>query len=149
MARHFKLSHLFPLFVAVAHTLGGIVPFFAEDAGIRSFGLSERFADSSIAQACFVLDGARLSVLGMVQLCKGLAPRLAVCYGRIVDPAEPDLGNYSGKAGDLGRALARDITSPLPSGGAPGALRLGPYYGLSQGYNGVRKPLLLPSFEAS
>ncbi|KAK2777590.1 hypothetical protein CKAH01_11973, partial [Colletotrichum kahawae] len=27
----------------------------------------------------------------------------------IVDPAEPDLGNCSGKAGDLGRALARDI----------------------------------------
>ncbi|KAK2752495.1 cytochrome b5, partial [Colletotrichum kahawae] len=33
----------------------------------------------------------------------------AVCHGRIVDPAEPDLGNCSGKAGDLGRALARDI----------------------------------------
>ncbi|KAK2729170.1 hypothetical protein CKAH01_19176, partial [Colletotrichum kahawae] len=56
----------------------------------------------------------------------------------IVDPAEPDLGNCSGKAGDLGRALARDITSPLPSGGAPAALRLGPYYGLSQGCNGAR-----------
>ncbi|KAK2730298.1 tyrosinase central domain protein, partial [Colletotrichum kahawae] len=36
----------------------------------------------------------------------------AVCYGRIVDPAEPDLGNCSGKAGDLGRALARDTTLP-------------------------------------
>ncbi|KAH0423730.1 hypothetical protein CcaCcLH18_11981 [Colletotrichum camelliae] len=32
----------------------------------------------------------------------------AVCYSRIVDPAEPDLGSCSGKAGDLGRALARD-----------------------------------------
>ncbi|KAK2765870.1 methyltransferase domain-containing protein, partial [Colletotrichum kahawae] len=26
----------------------------------------------------------------------------------IVEPAEPDLGSCSGKAGDLGRALARD-----------------------------------------
>ncbi|KAH9231371.1 hypothetical protein K456DRAFT_1727041 [Colletotrichum gloeosporioides 23] len=25
-----------------------------------------------------------------------------------LDPAEPDLGSCSGKAGDLGRALARD-----------------------------------------
>ncbi|KAK2778529.1 hypothetical protein CKAH01_11774 [Colletotrichum kahawae] len=30
----------------------------------------------------------------------------------IVDPAEPDLGNCSGKAGDLGRALARDTYGP-------------------------------------
>ncbi|KAK2728365.1 hypothetical protein CKAH01_11062 [Colletotrichum kahawae] len=62
-----------------------------------------------------------------------------------MDPAEPDLGNCSGKAGDLGRALARDITSPLPSGGAPAALRLGPYHGLSPGRNGARKPPLLLS----
>ncbi|KAH9232044.1 hypothetical protein K456DRAFT_54530 [Colletotrichum gloeosporioides 23] len=68
MPRPFKLAHLFPLSVAVAHTIGGVVPFFAEDAGIRSFGLPERFAESSIAQACFILDGARLSVLGTVQL---------------------------------------------------------------------------------
>ncbi|KAF3808034.1 hypothetical protein GCG54_00012613 [Colletotrichum gloeosporioides] len=68
MPPRFKLAHLFPLFVAVAHTIGGVVPFFAEDAGIRSFGLPERFAQSTIAQACFTLDGARLSVLGMVQL---------------------------------------------------------------------------------
>lgn len=68
MPSRFKLAHLFPLFVGGAHTLGGIVPFFAKDAGIRSFGLPERFAESTIAQACFVLDGARLSVLGTAQL---------------------------------------------------------------------------------
>ncbi|KAF0325773.1 hypothetical protein GQ607_006905 [Colletotrichum asianum] len=68
MSRSFKPAHLFPLFVAVAHTIGGIVPFFAKDAGIRSFGLPERFAESTIAQACFVFDGARFSVLGMLQL---------------------------------------------------------------------------------
>ncbi|KAK1671880.1 hypothetical protein BDP55DRAFT_635507 [Colletotrichum godetiae] len=68
MSRQFRLSHLFPLFVAIAHTMGGIVPFVAKDAGIRSFGLPERFAESTIAQSCFILDGARLSVLGMVQL---------------------------------------------------------------------------------
>ncbi|UQC90583.1 uncharacterized protein CLUP02_16113 [Colletotrichum lupini] len=68
MSRQFRLPHLFPLFVAIAHTLGGIVPFFAQDAGIRSFGLPERFAESPIAQLCFILDGARLSVLGMAQL---------------------------------------------------------------------------------
>ncbi|KAK2729225.1 hypothetical protein CKAH01_19169, partial [Colletotrichum kahawae] len=32
----------------------------------------------------------------------------AVYYGRTVGPAEPGLGSCSGKAGDLGRALARD-----------------------------------------
>ncbi|KAK2757823.1 lea domain protein [Colletotrichum kahawae] len=32
----------------------------------------------------------------------------AVCDGRTVGPAEPGLGSCSGKAGDLGRALARD-----------------------------------------
>ncbi|KAF5499705.1 hypothetical protein CGCF413_v006302 [Colletotrichum fructicola] len=34
----------------------------------------------------------------------------AVCYGGMVDPAEPGLGSCSGKAGDLGRALARDTS---------------------------------------
>ncbi|KAK2755807.1 hypothetical protein CKAH01_17297, partial [Colletotrichum kahawae] len=63
------------------------------------------------------------------------------------DPAEPDLGNCSGKAGDLGRALARDITSPLPSGGAPAALRLGPFcvsFPLNQNLAAFPTPSTLP-----
>ncbi|KAH9228614.1 hypothetical protein K456DRAFT_1729014, partial [Colletotrichum gloeosporioides 23] len=49
----------------------------------------------------------------------------------------PDLGSCSGKAGDLGWALARDITSPLPSGGASVALELGLRRASSQGCNVV------------
>ncbi|KAK2737255.1 2,4-dichlorophenol 6-monooxygenase [Colletotrichum kahawae] len=40
---------------------------------------------------------------------------LLVRFALIVDPAEPDLGNCSGKAGDLGRALARDTLHTMGS----------------------------------
>ncbi|KAH9231947.1 hypothetical protein K456DRAFT_1726207, partial [Colletotrichum gloeosporioides 23] len=42
--------------------------------------------------------------------------------------------------GDLSRALARDITSPLPSGGASVALELGLRHASSQGRNVVPSP---------
>ncbi|KAH9242557.1 hypothetical protein K456DRAFT_1716275 [Colletotrichum gloeosporioides 23] len=57
-----------------------------------------------------------------------------------MDPAEPDLGSCSGKAGDLSRALARNITSPLPSGSASVALELGLRRASSQGRNVIPSP---------
>ncbi|KAK2769946.1 nad-binding protein [Colletotrichum kahawae] len=41
----------------------------------------------------------------------------------LLDPAEPDLGNCSGKAGDLGRALARDTLTSIFNDDFRGALR--------------------------
>ncbi|KAK1623379.1 hypothetical protein BDP81DRAFT_439426 [Colletotrichum phormii] len=109
MSRQFRLSHLFPLFVAIAHTIGGIVPFVAKDAGLRSFGLPERFAESTIAQSCFILDGARLSVLGTVQLIMYLRGDYAavdiimalLVYVGLVD------GYVCWREGELGSAVFR------------------------------------------
>ncbi|KAL0932680.1 uncharacterized protein CTRU02_211643 [Colletotrichum truncatum] len=68
VSQRFRLAHLFPIFVAVAHTLGSLVSVFDPEGAIHSFGLPERFAQSPIAHACFLLSGARLSTLGMAQL---------------------------------------------------------------------------------
>ncbi|KAK1714126.1 hypothetical protein CaCOL14_011887 [Colletotrichum acutatum] len=109
MSRQFRSPHLFPLFVAVAHTLGGTVPFFARDAGIRSFGLSERFAESPIAQSCFILDGARLSVLGMVQLImylRGDYPGVDIIMALMVYIGLVD-GYVCWREGELGSAVFR------------------------------------------
>ncbi|KAF6835096.1 hypothetical protein CPLU01_04574 [Colletotrichum plurivorum] len=68
MTQRFRLAHVVPIFVSVAHTIGPLFSFVDPARSIRRFGLPERFAQSTIAQSCFVLDGARLSVLGLAQL---------------------------------------------------------------------------------
>lgn len=68
MQHRFRLAHLFPIFVSVAHTFGPLLSFVDPEGSVRGFGLPEKFAQSPIAQACFLLDSARLSVLGMAQL---------------------------------------------------------------------------------
>lgn len=61
---HFRPLHLVPLFVATANTIGGTMPLWNPPGALRKFGLPERFALSPLAHTCFVVSGARTSVLG-------------------------------------------------------------------------------------
>ncbi|KAL4877416.1 hypothetical protein BJY04DRAFT_198326 [Aspergillus karnatakaensis] len=65
MLPHFTLHHLPPLFVATATTLGGTIPFFAPERATLDFGLPQRIAISKPAQSVMILQGGRITALGL------------------------------------------------------------------------------------
>jgi len=59
-----SVRHVPTLFVAVATTFGGFMPFFNAEYAIEEFGLPKRIARVKEAQAIMVLSSARITAIG-------------------------------------------------------------------------------------
>ena len=62
----FSPWHILPLFVATAHAVGGLFPFWDPVWAIREFGLPQRIAVSQPAHQAFVINGSRSTIIGVI-----------------------------------------------------------------------------------
>jgi hypothetical protein len=110
MLDHFTARHIPTLFVGIATTFGGLMPFFNARYAIEEFGLPKRIAVSKEAQSIMILSSARVTAVGASILVFYFQEKL-----REVDTVMLILGSYVGavdgyvcwKEGVPGKAVFR------------------------------------------
>jgi hypothetical protein len=65
MLDHFTVTHILPLLVTAALTLGGLMPFLDAEFSIREFGLPSQAAISRPAQSIMMTSAGRGTAIGM------------------------------------------------------------------------------------